>query len=537
MNGRKSLLKKIAGTALCSIVLAGASALATSSADAAAGGGPKETAPTPSQIIKSLLDKSTDSVELRAQRARAAFLAARGAKNPEAKTAAVNELPPSGGAAGPALSKPAGQSAGFFDRDVTQEQSETAAGETAGEKLSLEKCVEIARGTNLQILESLHNLDSQKYKIGQAKAPLKPQTSAGAKASWQGSDSSSRAGSSNSSYAGRGASLTFSQVVYDGGKLKSGVEAAEKSLQVAELNHRKLLMDTFLKICENYYSLITSLRLEKVARQTYEGALLHQTLAEANFNVGISPKTDFIRAQANTFEKKYSLIAAQNSLKKARLALNYTLGRPGCDIFVVDSLACDTMGIELEKAVEIALTTRTEVAAAKKNIEILRLQIEQIRAEKKPQLSIGANAGVDFDNSAAKNERSSYSMTASFSFPITNGYLTENKLGEIEEKIRAAERNLEQLILTIKYDVTQAYLNLLEAYEQIGVAAKNAEYADMTLKLTDEQYKVGLATMIDLIDAELAYSRAMTNHIQSQGNFLIARCKFRRNIGDEEFYR
>ncbi|HPG60048.1 MAG TPA: TolC family protein, partial [Candidatus Wallbacteria bacterium] len=218
-------------------------------------------------------------------------------------------------------------------------------------------------------------------------------------------------------------------------------------------------------------------------------------------------------------------------------ALNYTMGRPGYDVLVVDSLKCDTLGVDLESSIALAVESRTEVAASKKNIEVLKMQIDQIKAEKVPQISLGASAGADFDNSANKSKKSSYSVFTSFSMPITNGYLTENKIGELEEKIKAEERKLEQLILTIKYDVTQAYLNLLETYEQIEVASKNVEFADLTLKLTDEQYKVGLATMIDLIDAELAYNRAMTNHIQSQGSFLIAKCKFRRNVGDEEFYK
>ncbi len=467
----------------------------------------------PSEIILSLLNKSSESVELRARRARLKLTGKNG------ETAVVKaDVIKTGEEKLPAM---------------PSKTSEI----TTGNQLSLTDCVSIALKTNPQILESLFSINTYKYKLEQSKASLRPQTSAGAKGGWQGSDAQTRASETSSLYSSRGASLSYSQLIYDGGKTKSGIEAAGTNLEIQELNHKKLLMDIFLKICENYYSLVTSLRLEKIALQAYEGSILHQNLAEANFNVGISPKTDFIRAQTNTFEKKYSLIAAQNANKKSKLALNYTLGRAGYDIEVIDSLTCDTIGIDLESSINKALLSRSEIEAAKKGIEVYKLQIRQIKAEKSPQISLGANAGLDFDNSANKSERSSYSFTTNISMPITNGYITENKVSELEEKIRAEEQKLQQLILTIKYDVNQAYLNLFESYEQIGAAAKNVEYADLTLKLTDEQYKVGLATMLDLIDAELAYNRAMTNHIQSQGNFLTAKCKFRRNIGDEEFYR
>jgi outer membrane protein len=493
---------------------------------AAALGAPDAKAPAelkPAEIILSLFNKSSDSVELRAQRARLKLMEKNG-KAPELKTAEVNKTE---------VNKAEVKTAAQKSTGAPSETSQI----TTGEQLSLTECVNIAIVTNPQILESQFNINTYKYKLEQSKASLRPQTSAGAKGGWQGSDTQTRAGETSSLYSSRSANLNYSQLLYDGGKVKSGIEAAETNLEIHQLNHKKLLMDIFVKICENYYSSVTSLRLEKVALQAYEGSLLHQNLAEANFNVGISPKTDFIRAQTNTFEKKYALIAAQNANKKSRLALNYTLGRAGFDIVVIDSLTCDTIGIDLESSINKALLSRSEIEAAKKGIEVYKLQIKQIKAEKAPQISLGANAGLDFDNSANKNERSSYSVFTSISMPITNGYITENKISELEEKIRAEEQKLQQLILTIKYDVNQAYLNLFEAYEQIGAAAKNVEYADLTLKLTDEQYKVGLATMLDLIDAELAYNRAMTNHIQSQGNFLTAKCKFRRHIGDEEFYR
>ena len=499
---------------LCSLLLYGL--LLASFSPAAAQCATDSTAPVelkPSEIILSLLNKNSESVELRARRAKLK-LTGQNLKKTEFKKAETK----AGEEKLPAL------------------PSETSEIKT-GNQLNLTDCVSIALKTNPQILESKFNINTYKYKLEQSKASLRPQTSAGAKGGWQGNDTQTRAGETSSLYSNRGVNLSYSQLIYDGGKAKSGIEAAGTNLEIQELNHKKLLMDIFLKICENYYSLVTSLRLEKIALQAYEGSILHQNLAEANFNVGISPKTDFIRAQTNTFEKKYSLIAAQNANKKSRLALNYTLGRAGYDIEVIDSLTCDTIGIDLESSINKALLSRSEIEAARKGIEVYKLQIRQIKAEKSPQVSLGANAGLDFDNSANKSERSSYSFTTNISMPITNGYITENKISELEEKIRAEEQKLQQLILTIKYDVNQAYLNLFEAYEQIGAAAKNVEYADLTLKLTDEQYKVGLATMLDLIDAELAYNRAMTNHIQSQGNFLTAKCKFRRNIGDEEFYR
>jgi|GEM_PF-5289896 len=421
----------------------------------------------------------------------------------------------------------------FLTRPALAQTNETAI---AKKPLNLIECVELARGANPSILESEHNLNAQRFKIGQASSSLKPQTNFNTKVNWQDSEMDSRGVSSSSRFSTKNASVSYSQVLYDGKKIKSGVEIAEIALETANLNHKKLLMDTFLKVCENFYSLITSIRLQELAEGTHKSAVLHEQLADANFKVGISPKTDLIRAQANTYEKKFGLVSAENTVKRSRLSLNSSMGFAGFDVNVTDTLNCGTIGVDLNASMNRAIEVRSEVIAIQKSIESIKVQIKQIRAEKSPQLSLGANAGVDFNNSS-KSESSSYSVFAGVSIPLTNGYLTENKISELEEKSKAEARRLEALKLSVKYDVTQAYLNLMEAFEKIEVSKKNVEYADLTLKLTNEQYKVGLATMIDLIDAEVAYNTAMSNFIQSQGGFLTAKCKFRRNIGEEEFYK
>ncbi len=407
-----------------------------------------------------------------------------------------------------------------------------------GEPLKLIECINTAKEKSPAILESFYNLSSQANKIEQSKAPLKPQVNLSGQESWQSSDTKTGAGVSTNSNASSGSlSVSANKVVYDGNKLRSGVAIAEKNEQVADLNHKKLILDTLLKVTENYYNAIINIKLEIVQKENYRSAVMHEELADANFNVGISPKTDLIRAQANTYNNKYNLITAKNNIKKSKLALELSMGIMATEeIWLLDSLVCDTFDIELKASVEKAMGVRQEIAAQKEAIEILKIQKKQIAAERAPQFSIGTSAGKSFENSQ-KTDRGSFSVYGNVSLSLYNGGLTANKLAEIDQKLKAEEQKFNSLSLSVKYDVTQAYLTLTEAFEKIEVAKKSVEAAELSKKLTEEQYKVGLATMIDLLDAEVAFSTALTNMIQAQGSFLIARCRFKRSIGEDEFYK
>lgn len=404
-------------------------------------------------------------------------------------------------------------------------------------KFSLEECLKSAYANNPQILQSAFNLKSQEYKVNQAKAPMKLQSNASAQTSWQ--DSTTRLGGvrTGTRNSASNASVSFSQIVYDGGKLKAGVEISEKALEVARSNHKKLLLDTGLKVAENYYNAIMSQKLAGVAYEVYVSAKMHESLAEENFKVGVSPKTDLIRSQANTYDKNYSFITAANTYKRGMLSLQLAMGKIEDRPFALfDNLEGDSLGVALETSIARAISERSEVTAQLEAIASLRAQKKQAKAEKSPQFSVSTSGSASSDNGSGA-DRNSYSLLGTFSIPIMNGRLTENKTADIEQRIMAEEKSLENIKLNITYEVTQAYLNLQEAFEKIEVAKKNVEAAVLSNKLTEEQYKVGLATMIDLLDSEVAYSNAKTNLIQAQGALIIAKCRFKRSLNDEEFYK
>ncbi|MEZ7890195.1 MAG: TolC family protein [Candidatus Wallbacteria bacterium] len=404
-------------------------------------------------------------------------------------------------------------------------------------KADLQKCIEIAAEKNPQILDAKYNYDSQKYKLNQAKSGLKPQVNLNGQTAWTDNENTQNGNTVNSHSGSRSANLTYSQVVYDWGKLQDNVKTASKNLEISELNYAKTKLDVYLTVAQNFYNAITTKKLEKVAEDTLKSSILHQELAEANFNVGISPKTDLIRAQANTYEKKLALITAQNNTKKSNLSLLISMGLMENEaLALTEDLKYDTFDVNLEKSIAAAVANRTEVKSQQASIDYLKIQLHQVEVEKMPQFSIGSGAGLAFDN-GSDSKKKSFSVTGMLSMPIFNGSLTENKIGEIREKIKSEEQKMATLLLNIRYEVTQAYLNLSEAFEKIEVSKKNVESSELSKTLTTEQYKVGLATMIDLLDSEIIYANSMTGLIQAQGSYLSAKCKFRRSIGELEFYK
>ena len=72
---------------------------------------------------------------------------------------------------------------------------------------------------------------------------------------------------------------------------------------------------------------------------------------------------------------------------------------------------------------------------------------------------------------------------------------------------------------------------LLTAYEQIGIAGTNVDAATEDLRVVQERYRVGAATILDLLTSEANLTQAQVNLVQARYNYLIARAQLEALVG------
>ncbi len=67
----------------------------------------------------------------------------------------------------------------------------------------------------------------------------------------------------------------------------------------------------------------------------------------------------------------------------------------------------------------------------------------------------------------------------------------------------------------MRTDVSQAYFQLLAAYEAIRIQENNQTAAQEQLRLATERYRVGSGTFFELLDAQLAAQQAEADYINA----------------------
>ena len=75
---------------------------------------------------------------------------------------------------------------------------------------------------------------------------------------------------------------------------------------------------------------------------------------------------------------------------------------------------------------------------------------------------------------------------------------------------------------SIELEVRRAYLKADEAAQRLPLAAKSVVQADESEQLTRTRYEAGAALITELLDAELALSRARMAEVGARYDFQIA---------------
>lgn len=115
--------------------------------------------------------------------------------------------------------------------------------------------------------------------------------------------------------------------------------------------------------------------------------------------------------------------------------------------------------------------------------------------------------------------RNPYSVSATLSLPIFNGFFREQRIQQAIAARNDAEYITRRQELQVNADVTAAYLTLQASRQTVALQEKNAATAREALSLAQERYRVGANTFIEVSQARDDYARAQTDYINAIYDF------------------
>jgi outer membrane protein TolC len=330
------------------------------------------------------------------------------------------------------------------------------------------------------------------------------------------------------------------QAIYEGGKLRAAIRAADATKQQAVAQYQTTVSDTLLAVRLAYYD--TLLADQQITVHEASVNLLQKELEDQQhrLNAGTVPKFNVLRAEVAVANERPNLIHAKNDYRIAKnnLAnlLGYNLPRDvweNVPLNLTDTLAATPYDVNLPDAIQQALTRRTELVALRKQVELNQLNIVNARSGYKPTVSVFA--GYNWMNNEFStelgNNLNGWNAGAQMSWDIFDGLLTHGKVIQANAQYAHAKTDLTDQSRQIELAVRTAYSDFLEAKEVLDSQTKVQEEADEALREAKARADAGTGTQLDVLDAETSLTQARTTQIQALHDYTSARAKLERAIG------
>ena len=412
-----------------------------------------------------------------------------------------------------------------------QRSAETADRPVAGKSIGMSDAVEHALrfnpGLGAQEAESRSSEEGRKSARGAFGPRLGVSYSATKTESKR--DPSATMGTKNPKMGVYSWGVEVTQPIFQGFRLLSTYQKAalqadsdKASLRKAELDMTEQVQTAFLeylKAGENTRSMRDSLtRLREQLR-----------IAQAYFEVGLSPRLDVLQAEVDVSEAESLLIEAENTQATALARLNTLLG--------FDAMAVNTytgtlkeVGFRytLEQCLELAYRQRPDLYVAQKAVEIARKSQKEVQSDYYPQIEgyysmtqSGNTPGMQRSGENGSHvtnwEVGAQATWNVFEWGTT--YYADKQAGWQVTKMRYEQENLK---LEVGYDIKSKYLAVQEARKRIAVAQNSVAQATEAYNVALARYHEHVGTNFDVLDASANLTSAQSSLTGAKADYLTA---------------
>jgi len=390
-------------------------------------------------------------------------------------------------------------------------------------QITLGEAIEIAAAKSPTFATERAQYDAIRAKYGAAKGALYPSVSANASATrnFDGTNGSSGSGSGGSTVgATTEVSITgrVQQLIFDGGRVLAGLRSAKEGDIAGKFTLDREMQTLDFNVATAYFAVLQSQAAVDAASQSVRQFQVTEDSINAKIRAGAAARADVAQAAFQTARARGLLVTAQGQAIAAQSAFAAQLGLDA-DTEVVP-VARASSGLTSStptyaKALAQALLLRPDFLAAQHAVDEAKAGVSFAKLAKFPSLNAtytdGANKILPLQTSFSHTA----SLGATLSIPIFDQNQTNYAVAQAQSQLDQATAGLTLNRLGVEQQVRSALAGLISARASLAQAQLELDAAKTGLASAQARYKVGVATILDLVTAEASYSQAQTDYVNA----------------------
>jgi outer membrane protein len=341
----------------------------------------------------------------------------------------------------------------------------------------------------------------------------------------------------------RAHSLRLTWLVADFGQRSAKMSQAEALLDAANALHDVALQEVFISAAQAYFDHLSTQAILGAFEESEKVAKESLAAATAKFKAGVGLLTDQLQAQTAYAQARLERTKAEGDVNNAHGTLASAMGVVANTRFTVksrsDQLEKTDFVTTADQMIQEAIESHPSIIAAKAKLRASKENIQAVSAEGLPTLSFNAEisrtdqlgqsqlAGIPASDVYTDNS----SVGLQVNVPLFEGFARKHQVqsAEAESQVRAAE--LKRVTQQVTLDVWKSYHALISERESLRAAEELVANSKEAFAVAQGRYNAGVGNIIELLNAQNAWSNAKQQNIKSLSTWRTARLKLAASMG------
>jgi len=328
------------------------------------------------------------------------------------------------------------------------------------------------------------------------------------------------------------ANISTSLVLFDGLTRLYNGKAASADATAASASLINQRFQTILQVKQAYFAALAAEELVRVSDRQIERATEQLDVSREKLNAGTATRSDTLRSSVEVANARLQKLNAETALAIASANLARLIGFDGLVATVFDERLVEIAVVDTAAVRQEALGQSPAIFEADAAANAAQAQFNATFGQYLPRISAsysrtwaGSELITDWDPA--------WSLRISASWPLFNGFsreLNRTRSAVTRDNQRAVAQDTRR---QVNAQITQYLASLAAAEIRLEIAIANRFANDEDLRVQQERYRLGAATILDVLVSQVGLDQSEVDIIQARLDYLVAKAEIEAVIGRE----
>jgi outer membrane protein len=405
--------------------------------------------------------------------------------------------------------------------------------------VTLQEARKMAQSVQPNVVQALGSVKNAEAQVRSAKGAWLPSLSASSFGGTTYQEGPPRVNSSTGELVGGNTSsqnlnfgLNANWDLFTGFRRGADTRAANATRDAADAALIDANFQASLIATEQFFTALAAQQLVRVREASVRRAEEQFKLAIAKLHAGSATRSDSLRSVVTLGNAQLALVSAQADVAAAQAELARLIGAEG-RVTAADDSAFYQVATQLDTLTILkeALEQSPRVQTAEASARAADANLASSKSAYWPTLTLGAStgwSGTDNRNWDLFNQRQ---LGVGLSWNLFNGFNREEAITIRSSTLDQAEATASDTRREVSSVLTAQFALLDAARLKIDITQTSVAAAEEDLRVVGQRYRVGAATILDLLNSQEALTQAEVDAVASRFDYLRAKAQIEALIG------